>query len=129
MRPGTLIQAIWPSFNIYAVAASSVFSIPFWRHFIAWLGAMEASPRNFKKVCRAARRGVACCGCACGLWAVLVGCAFVCVCVFYEWCCCVVLSGANGHPSYLTTAATDADCALAARLALPPNFPLCRCSC
>lgn len=28
--PGTLCQAIWPSFNIYSVAASSVFSVPFW---------------------------------------------------------------------------------------------------
>ncbi|WIA23591.1 hypothetical protein OEZ85_000302 [Tetradesmus obliquus] len=47
---GTLCQAIWPFFNIYAVAASSVFSIPFWRHFIAWLGGVPATPGNFKKV-------------------------------------------------------------------------------
>jgi 2-acylglycerol O-acyltransferase 2 len=32
------------------VAASSVFSIPFWRHFIAWLGGVPATPGNFKKV-------------------------------------------------------------------------------
>jgi 2-acylglycerol O-acyltransferase 2 len=27
-----------------------VFSIPFWRHFIAWLGGVPATPGNFKKV-------------------------------------------------------------------------------
>lgn len=47
---GTLCQAIWPFFNIYSVAASSVFSIPFWRHFIAWLGSVEATPANFKRI-------------------------------------------------------------------------------
>lgn len=47
---GTLCQAIWPDFSIYSVAASSVFSIPFWRHFIAWLGSVPATPGNFKKV-------------------------------------------------------------------------------
>jgi 1-acyl-sn-glycerol-3-phosphate acyltransferase len=47
---GTLCQAIWPFFNIYSLAASSVFSIPFWRHFIAWLGSVEATPKNFKRI-------------------------------------------------------------------------------
>lgn len=47
---GTLCQAIWPFFNIYSLAASSVFSIPFWRHFIAWLGSVEATPANFKRI-------------------------------------------------------------------------------
>eukprot|EP00879_Flechtneria_rotunda_P014757 GHRR01015421.1.p1 GENE.GHRR01015421.1~~GHRR01015421.1.p1 ORF type:complete len:285 (+),score=59.03 GHRR01015421.1:1233-2087(+) len=47
---GTLCQVIWPSFSIYSVAASSVFSIPFWRHFIAWLGSVPATPGNFKKI-------------------------------------------------------------------------------
>lgn len=41
---GTLCQAIWPDFSIYSIAASSVYSIPFWRHFIAWLGAVPATP-------------------------------------------------------------------------------------
>jgi 2-acylglycerol O-acyltransferase 2 len=27
-----------------------VFSIPFWRHFIAWLGSVEATPKNFKRI-------------------------------------------------------------------------------
>lgn len=47
---GTLCQAIWPFFNIYSLAASSVFSIPFWRHFIAWLGSVEATPGNFRRI-------------------------------------------------------------------------------
>ncbi|KAI8473144.1 MAG: diacylglycerol acyltransferase-domain-containing protein [Monoraphidium minutum] len=47
---GTLCQAIWPSFNIYSVAASSVFSIPFWRHFIAWMGSVPATRGNFKRI-------------------------------------------------------------------------------
>eukprot|EP00878_Enallax_costatus_P001857 GHUV01002015.1.p1 GENE.GHUV01002015.1~~GHUV01002015.1.p1 ORF type:complete len:329 (+),score=100.81 GHUV01002015.1:293-1279(+) len=47
---GTLCQAIWPDFSIYSIAASSVYSIPFWRHFIAWLGAVPATPGNFKKM-------------------------------------------------------------------------------
>lgn len=49
-RAGTLCQAIWPFFNIYSLAASSVFSIPFWRHFIAWLGSVEATSANFRKI-------------------------------------------------------------------------------
>lgn len=40
---GTLCQAIWPDFSIYSLAADSVFSIPFWRHFVAWLGSMPAT--------------------------------------------------------------------------------------
>jgi len=47
---GTLCQAIWPFFNIYSLAASSVFSIPFWRHFVAWIGAVPATSGNFKKL-------------------------------------------------------------------------------
>ena len=47
---GSLCQAIWPFFNIYSVAADSVFKIPFWRHFVAWMGSVPASSRNFKKV-------------------------------------------------------------------------------
>jgi 1-acyl-sn-glycerol-3-phosphate acyltransferase len=47
---GTLCQAIWPFFNIYSLAASSVFSIPFWRHFIAWLGSVEATSANFRRI-------------------------------------------------------------------------------
>lgn len=47
---GTLCQAIWPSFQIFSVAASSVFSIPFWRHFLAWMGSVPATRGNFKRV-------------------------------------------------------------------------------
>jgi 2-acylglycerol O-acyltransferase 2 len=32
------------------VAASSVFSIPFWRHFIAWMGSVPATRGNFKRI-------------------------------------------------------------------------------
>ena len=35
----TLMQTMFPNFRIFALAASSVFNIPFWRHFIAWIGA------------------------------------------------------------------------------------------
>lgn len=47
---GSLCQAIWPFFNIYSVAADSVFKIPFWRHFIAWMGSVPAGQKNFKRV-------------------------------------------------------------------------------
>jgi 1-acyl-sn-glycerol-3-phosphate acyltransferase len=47
---GSLCQAIWPFFNIYSVAADSVFKIPFWRHFIAWMGSVPAGHKNFKRV-------------------------------------------------------------------------------
>eukprot|EP00877_Chromochloris_zofingiensis_P005689 jgi/Chrzof1/15120/Cz09g27290.t1_DGAT2D[v5.2] len=47
---GTQCQAIWPDFPIFSVAASSVFSIPFWRHFIAWIGSVPATRQNFKRI-------------------------------------------------------------------------------
>jgi 2-acylglycerol O-acyltransferase 2 len=32
------------------LAASSVYGIPWWRHFIAWIGAVPATSGNFKKM-------------------------------------------------------------------------------
>ena len=49
---GTLCQAMWPDLSIYSVAASSVFSIPFWRHFVAWVGSVPASRANFVRLLR-----------------------------------------------------------------------------
>jgi hypothetical protein len=33
-----MCQTFFPEAAIYSVAASSVFHIPLWRHFIAWIG-------------------------------------------------------------------------------------------
>lgn len=34
----------------FPAAASSVFSIPMWRHFIAWMGSVPATRGNFKRI-------------------------------------------------------------------------------
>ncbi|PNH06113.1 Diacylglycerol O-acyltransferase 2 [Tetrabaena socialis] len=47
---GTLMQTLYPQMAIYSVAASVVFYIPFWRHFITWIGSVPATPGNFKKL-------------------------------------------------------------------------------
>mmetsp|Transcript_22134 Transcript_22134/g.61235 ORF Transcript_22134/g.61235 Transcript_22134/m.61235 type:complete len:334 (-) Transcript_22134:512-1513(-) len=49
---GTLCQAIFPGITIYSLAASSVFNVPGWRHFVAWIGSMPASKSNFKYLLR-----------------------------------------------------------------------------
>jgi diacylglycerol O-acyltransferase 2, plant len=49
---GTLMQTLFPDWSIYSVAASSVFNIPMWRHFLSWIGSMPASPHNFKMLLR-----------------------------------------------------------------------------
>eukprot|EP00798_Chlamydomonas_sp_ICE-L_P016836 gene16836-23116_t len=51
-------QGMWRGYvrrrgiSVFSVAASSVFSIPGWRHFTAWIGGMEATASNFKKLLR-----------------------------------------------------------------------------
>jgi 2-acylglycerol O-acyltransferase 2 len=47
---GTLCPTMWPDFKVFGVAADSVFKIPVWRHFIAWLGSVPASAQNIKKL-------------------------------------------------------------------------------
>eukprot|EP00199_Chlamydomonas_sp_CCMP681_P002493 CAMPEP_0119107254 /NCGR_PEP_ID=MMETSP1180-20130426/9602_1 /TAXON_ID=3052 ORGANISM="Chlamydomonas cf sp, Strain CCMP681" /NCGR_SAMPLE_ID=MMETSP1180 /ASSEMBLY_ACC=CAM_ASM_000741 /LENGTH=335 /DNA_ID=CAMNT_0007092715 /DNA_START=5 /DNA_END=1012 /DNA_ORIENTATION=+ len=49
---GTLCQTFFPDAPIYSVAATSVFHIPFWRHFVAWIGSMPATKANFKNLLR-----------------------------------------------------------------------------
>jgi hypothetical protein len=50
MNEGTNCQAIWPCWKVYSLAASSVFGIPFWRHFLTWIGCVPATTGNFKKI-------------------------------------------------------------------------------
>ncbi|MEW5300702.1 MAG: hypothetical protein WDW36_003613 [Sanguina aurantia] len=45
---GTTVQILWPSLKIFSLAASSLFYIPFWRHFMAWIGSVPATRDNFK---------------------------------------------------------------------------------
>ncbi|GAX82788.1 hypothetical protein CEUSTIGMA_g10214.t1 [Chlamydomonas eustigma] len=47
---GTLVQTMFPDDPVYSVAASSVFYIPLWRHFISWIGSLPATKENFKKL-------------------------------------------------------------------------------
>lgn len=47
---GTVFQTLFPDFKVYSVAASSVFYIPFWRHFIAWIGSQPASRQNIQRL-------------------------------------------------------------------------------
>lgn len=47
---GTLVQSLFPDAPVYSVAASSVFYIPLWRHFVAWIGSLPATKENFKKL-------------------------------------------------------------------------------
>ncbi|KAG2429040.1 hypothetical protein HXX76_011282 [Chlamydomonas incerta] len=47
---GTLMQTLFPHMMIYSVAATVVFYIPFWRHFITWIGSVPATPGNFKRL-------------------------------------------------------------------------------
>ncbi|MEW5319437.1 MAG: hypothetical protein WDW38_010589 [Sanguina aurantia] len=47
---GTECVHIFPGFNIFSLAASSVFSVPLWRHFMTWIGSVPATPGNFKKL-------------------------------------------------------------------------------
>ncbi|KAG2486331.1 hypothetical protein HYH03_015035 [Edaphochlamys debaryana] len=46
----TECQRMFPGFDIYGLAANVVFAVPFWRHFIAWLGSVPATSSHFKKV-------------------------------------------------------------------------------
>jgi hypothetical protein len=111
-RPGSLCQVIWPSFSIFALAASSVFTIPFWRHFTAWLGAVEATPGNFKRVCS--------CVCVC-----------VCVCVCF-WCVCVcvcVLCRAPSSAAGRRSCGGARRCNNTMRTACSPLLCVCVCVC
>jgi hypothetical protein len=45
---GTVSCVLFPEFDIYSLAATSVFSIPGWRHFTAWIGSVPATTANFK---------------------------------------------------------------------------------
>ncbi|KAG1673426.1 hypothetical protein FOA52_002191 [Chlamydomonas sp. UWO 241] len=47
---GSLSCVLFPDFEIYSLAATSVFSIPGWRHFLAWIGSVPATTANFKRV-------------------------------------------------------------------------------
>ncbi|WIA23473.1 hypothetical protein OEZ85_000218 [Tetradesmus obliquus] len=47
---GTNCQAIWPHWKVYSLAASSVFGVPLWRHFLTWIGCVPATSANFKKM-------------------------------------------------------------------------------
>lgn len=47
---GTLMQTMFPGAPIYSVAASSVFYIPFWKHFITWIGSVPATKPAFKRL-------------------------------------------------------------------------------
>lgn len=47
---GTLLQSLFPDLSCYSVAATSVFYIPFWRHFITWIGSVPATAANFKRL-------------------------------------------------------------------------------
>jgi 2-acylglycerol O-acyltransferase 2 len=47
---GTNCQAIWPHWKVYSLAASSVFGVPFWHHFLTWIGCVPATSGNFKKM-------------------------------------------------------------------------------
>ncbi len=44
------MQYVWPNFKIYSLAATTVFNIPFWRHFVAWIGSVPATRANFKRL-------------------------------------------------------------------------------
>eukprot|EP00201_Polytomella_parva_P021181 CAMPEP_0175042594 /NCGR_PEP_ID=MMETSP0052_2-20121109/2667_1 /TAXON_ID=51329 ORGANISM="Polytomella parva, Strain SAG 63-3" /NCGR_SAMPLE_ID=MMETSP0052_2 /ASSEMBLY_ACC=CAM_ASM_000194 /LENGTH=212 /DNA_ID=CAMNT_0016305457 /DNA_START=382 /DNA_END=1020 /DNA_ORIENTATION=+ len=47
---GTLMQSLFPQMKIYSVAASSVFYVPFWRHFMSWIGSLPATASNFRRL-------------------------------------------------------------------------------
>lgn len=47
---GTMCQTFFPESPIYSVAATSVFHVPFWRHFITWIGSLPATKANFKRL-------------------------------------------------------------------------------
>lgn len=47
---GTMVVTLFPDAPVYSVAATSVFYIPLWRHFIAWIGSLPATAGNFKKL-------------------------------------------------------------------------------
>ncbi|KXZ51089.1 hypothetical protein GPECTOR_14g72 [Gonium pectorale] len=49
---GTLMQTLFPHMMIYSVAATAVFYIPLWRHFITWIGSVPATSSNFKRLLR-----------------------------------------------------------------------------
>jgi 2-acylglycerol O-acyltransferase 2 len=45
----TLRPFLWPGMQIFCLGADSVFCIPFWRHFHAWMGVVPASVDSFKR--------------------------------------------------------------------------------
>lgn len=46
----SLMLKVWPGLRVYSIAASSVFSVPVWRHIMAWTGARPATRRWFRKL-------------------------------------------------------------------------------
>ncbi|KAG2439722.1 hypothetical protein HYH02_010600 [Chlamydomonas schloesseri] len=46
----TECQIMFPGFDIFGLAANVVFTVPFWRHFVAWLGSVPATTKDFKRV-------------------------------------------------------------------------------
>ena len=46
----TLRPVMWPGAKIFALGANSIFRVPFWRHFYAWMGSVPATADNFKKL-------------------------------------------------------------------------------
>uniref|UniRef100_A0A6U2EVD0 Acyltransferase n=1 Tax=Chlamydomonas euryale TaxID=1486919 RepID=A0A6U2EVD0_9CHLO len=49
---GTMCTKMFPEFDIFSLAASSVFNIPGWRHFSTWIGSVPATSSNFKRLLR-----------------------------------------------------------------------------
>lgn len=45
---GTAAESQCPDWKIFTLAADSVFYVPLWKQFVAWLGAVPANSRSFK---------------------------------------------------------------------------------
>jgi 1-acyl-sn-glycerol-3-phosphate acyltransferase len=55
----SLMLRVWPGLRVYSIAASSVFSVPVWRHIMAWTGARPATRRWFRKLLQQVGPGAA----------------------------------------------------------------------
>ncbi len=44
----SLMMRLWPALRVYSIAASSVFSVPVWRHIMCWTGARPATRHWFR---------------------------------------------------------------------------------
>eukprot|EP00955_Chlamydomonas_euryale_P104533 365573-Chlamydomonas_euryale.AAC.19 len=81
----TLFQTLFPHVPVYSVAASSLFYIPFWRHFIAWVGSLPATKESFTKLLKKGSVAVVLggiaevCARSCGVMVVEEGVARTCI--------------------------------------------------